>query len=136
MFSKFDEVNLELQGDGVKNDDIAVYYAHLAELHRDMSVRFNNLFSLEIPGWVIDPFTEPSTSVPTHLEEELVSLQNDLLPSLLDANSDPKTLPNPVERHQVVFHCFSDFLHGREGIQCSVQAPHQTKKQTQHNGAW
>ena len=56
---------------GVKDDDIAMYCAHLAELHRDMSVRFNDLFSLEIPGWVIDPFTEPST------EEELVSLQND-----------------------------------------------------------
>ena len=120
MFSKFNEVNLQLQGDetslikakstlsaflsklqlynrnlgrcefrqfpclsdlekktGVKDDDIAVYCAHLAELHRDMSVRFNNLFSLEIPGWVIDPFTEPITEVPTHLEEELVSLQND-----------------------------------------------------------
>ena len=61
---------------GVKDDDIAVYCAHLVELHRDMSVRFNNLFSLEIPGWVIDPFTEPSTEVPTHLKEELVSLQN------------------------------------------------------------
>ena len=42
-----------------------------------MSVRLNDLFSLEIPGWVIDPFTEPSTEVPTDLEEELVSLQND-----------------------------------------------------------
>ena len=59
-----------------------------------------------------------------------------LLPSLLDANSDPKTLPNPVERHQVVFHCFSDFLPGWEGIQRCVQAPHQTKKQTQRNRAW
>ena len=119
MFSKFNEVNLQLQGDetslikaksalsafsklqlysrnlgrhkfrqfpclsdlekktGVKDDDIAVYCAHLAELHRDMSVRFNDLFSLEIPGWVINPFTEPSAEVPTHLEEELVSLQND-----------------------------------------------------------
>ena len=120
MFSKFNEVNLQLQSDetslikaksalsaflsklqlysrnlghrkicqfpclsdlekkiGVKDDDIAVYCADLAELHRDMSVRFNDLFSLEIPGWVIDPFTEPSTEVPTHLEEELVSLQND-----------------------------------------------------------
>ena len=61
----------------VKDDSIAVYCAHLAELYRDMSVRFNDLFSLEIPGWVIDPFTEPSTEVPTHLKEELVSLQND-----------------------------------------------------------
>ena len=62
---------------GVKDNDIAVYCDHLAELYRDMSVRFNDLFSLEIPGWVIDLFTEPSTEVPTHLEEELVSLQND-----------------------------------------------------------
>ena len=61
----------------MKDDDIAVYCARLAELHRDISVRFNDLFSLEIPGWVIDPFTEPSTEVLTHLEEELVSLQND-----------------------------------------------------------
>ena len=53
-----------------------------------------------------------------------------LLSSLLDANSDPKMLPNPVERHQVVFHCFSDILPGWEGIQRCVQAPHQTKKQT------
>ena len=120
MFSIFNEVNLQLQGDetslikakstlsafltkllpysrnlgrcelrqfpclsdlekktGVEDDDIAVYCPHLAELHRDMSVRFNDLFSLEIPGWVIDPFTEPSIEVPTHQEEELVSLQND-----------------------------------------------------------
>ena len=62
---------------GVKDNDIAIYCAHLTELHRDMSVRFNDLFSLEIPGWVIDPFTESSTEVPTHLVEELVSLQND-----------------------------------------------------------
>ena len=119
MFSEFNEVNFQLQGDetslikaksalsvflsklqlysrnlgchvfcqfpclsdlkktGVKDDDIAVYCAHLAELHRDMSVRFNDLFSIEIPGWVINPFTELSTEVPTHQEEELVSLQND-----------------------------------------------------------
>ena len=120
MFSKFNEVNWQLQGDetslikaksalstllselqlyirnlgrrqfrqfpclsdlekktGVKDDDIAVYCALLAELHRDMSVRLNDLFSHEISRWVIDPFTKPSTEVPTHLKEELVSLQND-----------------------------------------------------------
>ena len=120
MFSKFNEVNLHLQGDetslikatsalsaflsklqlysrnlglrefrqfpclsdlekktGVKDDDIAVYCAHLAELHRDMFVRFNDLFSLGIPGWIIDPLTEPITEVPTHLKEELVNFQND-----------------------------------------------------------
>ena len=59
-----------------------------------------------------------------------------LLPSLLDANSDSQALPNPVEWHQVVFHCFSDFLSGWEGIQRCDHAPHQTKKQTQNNRAW
>ena len=111
MFSEFNQVNLQLQGDetslikaksalsaffsklqlysrnlgrcefrqipclsdlekktGVKDDVLRSFSAHLAEHHRDMSVRFNDLFSLEIPGWVIDPFTEPSTEVPTHLE--------------------------------------------------------------------
>ena len=61
----------------MEDNDIVVYCAHLAELHRDMSVRFNDLSFLEITGWVIDPFTEPSTEEPTHQEEELVSLQND-----------------------------------------------------------
>ena len=62
---------------GVKDNDIAVYCAHLAELHWDMSVRLNDQFFLEIPGWVFYPLTEPSTEVPTHLEEKLVSLQKD-----------------------------------------------------------
>ena len=130
---------------GTNDDDIAVYCAHLAELYRELSVRFNDLFSLEIPGWVIDPFTEPSTEVPTHLEEELVSLQNDedLKPKFRTSyqafwmqTAIPKCYPTPVERPQVVFHCFSDFLPGWERIQRCVQAPHQTKKQTRHNRAW
>ena len=188
MFSKFNEVNLQLQGDetslikvksslsaflsklqlysrnlgrhefhqfsclsdlekktGVKDNDIAMYCAHLAELHWDMSVRFNDLFSLEIPGWVIDPFTEPSTEVPTHLEEELVSLQNDedLKPKFKTSyqafwmqTAIPKRYPTLWKNVKLFFHCFSDFLPGWERIQHCVQAPHQTKKQTQHNRAW
>ena len=44
----------------VKDDDIAMYFAQLAEFFRDTSFRFNDLFPLEI-----------------HIEKELVSLQND-----------------------------------------------------------
>ena len=47
-----------------------------------------------------------------------------LLGSLLDANRHPKTLPNIVKSHEVVFHCFSDSLPGWIGIQRCVQAPH------------
>ena len=158
MFSKLNEVNLQLQGDeislikakstfsaflsklqlysrnlerrefrqfpclsdlekktGVKDDDIAVYCAHLAELHWDMSVRFNDLFYLEIPVWVIDLFTEPSTEVPTHLEEELVSLQNaeDLKPKLKTSyqafwmqTAIPKRYPTPGKDIKLFFIAF------------------------------
>ena len=44
----------------VKDNDIAMYFAHSAEFSRDTSFRFNDLFPLEI-----------------HIEKELVSLQND-----------------------------------------------------------
>ena len=138
-------VSLLKKKTGVKGDDIAVYCAHLAELHRDMSVRFNNVFSLKIPGWVIDPFTEPSTEVLTYLEEELVSLQKneDLKPKFKTSyqafwmpTAIPKHYPTLWKDIKFFFHCFSDFLAGWEGIQCCVQAPHQTNKQTQHNRAW
>ena len=159
MFSKFNEVNLLLQGDetslikaksalsaflsklqlysrnlgrrefrqfsnlfdlekktGVKDDDIEVYCAHLAELHRDMFFRFNDLFSLEIPGLVIDPFTEPRTEVPTHLEEELVSLQNDedlkpMFKTYYQAfwmqTAIPKRYPTPWKDIKLFFIAFS-----------------------------
>ena len=117
MFSKFNEVNLQLQGDetslikakstlssflsklqlyskklgrcefrqfpwlGEENSSEGRWHCRVLRSFsgtpQDMSVRFNELLSLEIPGWMIDPFIEPSTEVPTHLEEKLVSLQND-----------------------------------------------------------
>ena len=68
----------------MKDDDIVVYCANLAELHKVMSVRFNDIFSLEIFNWVIDPF---STTVPTTLGEEIVSFQNDEDPKSKFKNS-------------------------------------------------
>ena len=184
IFSKFNEVNLQLQDDetslikaksalsaflsklqlysrnlglyefrqfpclsdlekktGVKDNDIAVYCAHLAELHRQNQWP---IFSWNL--WLGDRSvygTQHRGANPSRRgtwkfakwQGYETKVQN-LLPSLLDANSDPKTLPNSVERHQVAFHCFSDLLPGWEGIQRCVQAPHQTKKQTQHNRAW
>ena len=184
MFSKFNEVNLQLQGDEtslikaksalsaflsklqlysrnlgrrefrqfsclsvlekktwVKDYDIAVYCALLAEFHRDMSLRFNDLFSIEIPGWVIDPFTEPSTDVPTYLEEELVSLKND---EVWNQNSKPLTKPfgckqrsqNATQPRGKTSSCFSllfrrpTWLRGDSAL-CPSSSPNKETNSTQ-----
>ena len=176
MFSKFNEVNLQRQGDetslikgksalsaflsklqlysrnlgrrefrqfpclsnlekktGVKDDDVA-------ELHSQIQrpiFSWNPWLGDRSVYWTKHRSAYPSkrgTCKFAKWRGSEIKVQN-LLPRLLDANSDPKTLPYPVERHQVVFHCFSDFPPCWEGIRRCVQAPHQTKKQTQHNRA-
>ena len=186
MFFKFNEVNLQLQGDktsltkaksalssfltklqlysrnlercefsqfpclsdlekktGVKGNDIAVNCAHLAELHRDIPVRFNDLFSLEIPGCVIDPFTEPSTEAPTHLEKELVSSQNDedLKPKFKTSyqafwmqTTIPKRYPALWKDIKWFFIAFPTSYLVERGF--SFLARLLTKKKNQHNRAW
>lgn len=62
----------------IPDDDLQVYCAHLDELHRDMSARFQDLFLLKIPDWVINPFLDISNEETGMVEEELISLQNDI----------------------------------------------------------
>ena len=94
---------------------------------------------------MIDPFTEPSTEVPTHLEEELVSLQNDedLKPKFKTSyqafwvqTAIPKRYPTLWKDIKLFFIDFPTSYLVERGVQRCVQAPHQTKKQTQYNRAW
>ena len=121
VFTKFNEVNLQLQGNYVKlikvksaistflsklqlfkrnlahhelyqfpnlselekeksipDDDLQVYCAHLDQLQRDMSERFQDLLLLTIPDWVINPFLDVNSEETGVAEEELVSIQNDI----------------------------------------------------------
>jgi hypothetical protein len=39
-------------------DDLQVYCDHLSVLHGDMTERFKDLLSMEIPDWVINPFSD------------------------------------------------------------------------------
>ena len=130
MFSKFNEGNLQLQGDETslikaKSALSAFLYSrnigrhefrqfpYLSELEKKTGVKdshefrqFPYLSELEKKTGVKDiDIANPSRRGTCKFAKWRVSetkVQN-LLPSLLDANSDPKTLPNPVERHQVVF---------------------------------
>ena len=121
IFTKFNEVNLQLQGNDVNlikvksaistflskcklfkrnlarhelcqfpslceldkeksisDDDLQVYCAHLEELQRDMSERFQDLLLLKIQDWVINPFLDVSNEETGEAEEELISIQNDI----------------------------------------------------------
>ena len=56
------------------NDDLLVYCQHLENLHSDFKERFQDILKLEIPDWVLDPFSNVNTAGSSQLEEELIEL--------------------------------------------------------------
>ena len=62
----------------IVDDDLKEYCSHLDQLHKNMTSRFQDMFSLEVPDWVIDPQHESSLEGAGVLKEELISFQNDV----------------------------------------------------------
>jgi len=97
LFTKFNEVNLQLQDDSlnliktksiiaafharmnlmkqnvgrrkffqfpnmlltnVQDDDLLVYVQHLNVLHKDFKTRFEDILTMEIPQWIINPYCD------------------------------------------------------------------------------
>lgn len=56
------------------NDDLLVYCQHLENLHSDFIERFQDILKLEIPDWVLDPFSNVNIAISPQLEEELIEL--------------------------------------------------------------
>ena len=148
IFMKFDEVNLQLQGNLVNlikvkstvlafvsklklykrnfgrhelfqfpslaeldkestvlDDDLQKYCSHLDQLHKDMTSRFQDIFSLEAPDWVIDPQHESSLEGAAVLKEELISLQYgiELKPKLSNSYQDSWLQKAVRERYPAVW---------------------------------
>ncbi|KFD64799.1 hypothetical protein M514_23011 [Trichuris suis] len=117
LYSKFNEMNLHLQGDDLKlirtktvvcafhsklllfkrnfargefsqfpnlyemerrqkiqDEDVEEYCHHLELLHRDFSERFEDIISMQIPDWVLNPFSA-AENAELNLQEELIELQ-------------------------------------------------------------
>ncbi|CDW56271.1 hypothetical protein TTRE_0000454601 [Trichuris trichiura] len=55
----------------MKDDDVEAYCQHLDMLHHDLSARYEDIFGMEVPSWVIDP----SSAAELELQEELMELQ-------------------------------------------------------------
>ena len=69
-----------------------------------MTIRFQEIFFLEVPDWVIDPKHESSLEGAGVLEEELISLQNDieLRPKLSNSYPDCWLQKAVSERYLIV----------------------------------
>lgn len=58
-----------------KNDeDLMTYCQHLEALHSDFNKRFEDILKMNIPKWVLDPFSNTETIDSAKLEEELIEV--------------------------------------------------------------
>ncbi|XP_040582182.1 SCAN domain-containing protein 3-like [Lepeophtheirus salmonis] len=62
----------------ISDDALQVYCAYIEELQRDMTERYQDILGLKIPDWVINPLLEVSSEETREVEEELVSIKNDI----------------------------------------------------------
>ena len=73
----FSSLGNSRSGSAISNADIDAYSKHLQEFKPDMEVRFQNVFQLEVPDWIIDSFCDIIFKNGI-LEEELITLKCDL----------------------------------------------------------
>ena len=61
----------------LSDDDLLAYWEHLEVLKEDKFKRFTDLLKLELPDWIIDPFSVDTDKVTIDLQEELSDMHND-----------------------------------------------------------
>ena len=57
QFASLQQLDLR-RGSAINNADINAYSKYLQELKADMEVRFQDVFQLEVPDWIINPFCD------------------------------------------------------------------------------
>ena len=74
----------------VLDNDLQEYCSHLDQLHKDMTSKFQDIFSLEVPDWMIDPQHKSSLEGTGVLKKKLISLRSDieLRPKLSNSYQD------------------------------------------------
>ena len=64
-----------LCGNDVTEDELLKYYLHLHKLVEDIQIHFEDLVNLNVPCWVIQPFSAADLIVELH--DQFIDLQND-----------------------------------------------------------
>ena len=78
-FTRFTCLSVANEEERTSDADLKVFCDHLCRLHKDMSTRFQDLITLDIPNWVINPFETISLEdmeTIDDIDEELLTLQN------------------------------------------------------------
>ncbi|KAG8238021.1 hypothetical protein J437_LFUL014989 [Ladona fulva] len=55
-----------------KDEDIFSYCEHLNALHSDFNQRFDDILKMNIPDWILDPFSSANTEESPQVQEELM----------------------------------------------------------------
>ena len=76
QFSQFASLeNLKLQ---ISKGEVEIFSSYLEQLKDDIDKRFNDVFHLNVPKWIIDPFETDVFEINVKLQETFSDLQNDL----------------------------------------------------------
>ncbi|KAG9491953.1 hypothetical protein GDO78_000452 [Eleutherodactylus coqui] len=78
IFDKLSEVNTKLQEDKmnfIKAKDFDIFCSHLKQTKEDMQ-RSHDLCTLEIPTWILNPFSADAGDFQPRLQEQLIDLKH------------------------------------------------------------
>ena len=64
--------------ESVSEQQLHVYIEHLAAVKTDINIRFKDLLEIDIPFWVIQPFSCSAIEYEPVLQEQLIDLQSDV----------------------------------------------------------
>ncbi|EZA56552.1 SCAN domain-containing protein [Ooceraea biroi] len=56
-----------------RDDEVLIYCQHLQALHNDFNNRFEDILTMKIPAWILDPFSS-TEETELQLQEELIEL--------------------------------------------------------------
>ncbi|KAF2360367.1 hypothetical protein FHG87_008875 [Trinorchestia longiramus] len=78
QFPNLSELENEEFGKSVHDDDILIYSNHLNSLHEDLNRRYQDLVYMEVPDWLLNPFTDAwKSDNNSAIQEELLAVKND-----------------------------------------------------------
>ncbi|KAG8227195.1 hypothetical protein J437_LFUL003401 [Ladona fulva] len=66
--------NCDETGAERKDEDILSYCEHLDDLHSDFNQQFDDILKMNIPDWILDPFSSANTEESPQLQEELMEV--------------------------------------------------------------
>ncbi|XP_077301155.1 pickpocket protein 11-like [Arctopsyche grandis] len=78
------------------NDTVLNTHTITSQLHEDMQIRFNDIINLNIPDWVIDPFSMNAIDINMELQESLIDLPSNMNAQVASSTYQVGRIPFPV----------------------------------------